>query len=254
VGVERTKVLTMPTPHIAAAKGEFAETVLLPGDPLRAKFIAEKFLTDAKLVTAVRNMYGYTGTYKGKRISVMGTGMGIPSFSIYASELARFYDVKTLIRIGSCGSVLEKVKMGDIVFAMGAASDSSLYSVRYKYHFTPNADYDLLSTAVNISREKEFDHHVGTVFTSDLFYHPDPEFFDIVEKMGCVGLEMEVAALYSIAQEFGVRALGMCTVSDEIRKTESGERTFTGLKPEEREKSLVKMMEVALETAISFLP
>jgi len=241
----------MPTPHIAAQKGEFAETVLLPGDPLRAKFIAEKFLEDAKLVTAVRNMYGYTGTYKGKKISVMGTGMGVPSFSIYASELVRFYDVKNLIRVGSCGSVLENVKMGDIVFAMGAATDSSVYATRYKYHYSPTADFDLLSTAVNLCKEREYDHHVGTVFTSDLFYHPDPDFFDTVEKMGCVGLEMEVAALYSVAVEFNARALGICTVSDEIRKTETGERTFTGLKPEEREKSLVKMMEVALDTAIT---
>lgn len=244
----------MPTPHIAAAKGDFAETVLLPGDPLRAKFIAEHFLEDPKMVSAVRNMFAYTGTYKGKRISVMGTGMGIPSFSIYASELCRFYGVKNLIRVGSCGSVLDHVKMGDLVFAMNAATDSNIYKVRHgKYTFAPCCDFELLKTATDNAKAKGLPYHVGSVFTSDLFYHPDPEFFDQCEKMGVSGIEMEVAALYSTAAEYKVRALGVCTVADEIRPhpDKPGERTFTGLASEERQTKFIGMMEVALETALT---
>jgi len=244
----------MPTPHIAAQKGDFAETVLMPGDPLRAKFMAENFLQDAKLITAVRNMYGYTGTYKGKKISIMGSGMGVPSFSIYAAELCRFYGVKNIIRVGSCGSVRDEVKMGDLILAMGAATDSNVYNIRHKYTFAPCADFEMLSRAVSVAKEKGVTYHVGSVFTSDLFYHPDPDFFDICEKMGMKGIEMEIAALYSIAAEYDVKALGICTVADEIRHhpEKPGERTFTGLPSEDRQKKLVDMMEVALETAITF--
>eukprot|EP00397_Hematodinium_sp_SG-2012_P028420 GEMP01029922.1.p1 GENE.GEMP01029922.1~~GEMP01029922.1.p1 ORF type:complete len:253 (+),score=36.84 GEMP01029922.1:247-1005(+) len=241
----------MPTPHISAQKGEFAEAVLLPGDPLRAKYIADTYLDDAKLITSVRNMLGYTGTYKGVRVSVMGTGMGVPSISIYATELIRFYDVKTLIRVGSCGSVMDNVNLGDLIVAMSAATDSNVYDVRQQnYRMTPVADYELLSTAVNKASAKGVPYHVGPVFSTDLFYHPDTTLFDMLERHQILGVEMETSGLYSLAAELKVQALTICTVSDEIRKdpAKPSGRTFKGMTSDERQTSLTAMMEVALET------
>lgn len=234
----------MTTPHINANKGDFAETMLFPGDPLRAKYIAENFLEDAKLVTDVRNMFGYTGVYKGKRVSVMGHGMGIPSCSIYATELVKEFGVKNLIRIGTCGAISTDVKVRDIVIAMGACTDSKVNQMRYKnYDFAATANYDLLATMVETAKERNVKVRVGNVHTADLFYSPDADMFDVMENMGVLAVEMETAGLYGVAHEYGVNALSVVTVSDHIR---TGEQTS----PEERQTSFNEMLETALEAAI----
>ena len=234
----------MTTPHINANKGDFAETMLFPGDPLRAKYIAENFLEDAKLVTDVRNMFGYTGVYKGKRVSVMGHGMGIPSCSIYATELVKEFGVKNLIRIGTCGAISTDVKVRDIVIAMGACTDSKVNQMRYKnYDFAATANYDLLATMVETAKECNVKVRVGNVHTADLFYSPDADMFDVMENMGVLAVEMETAGLYGVAHEYGVNALSVVTVSDHIR---TGEQTS----PEERQTSFNEMLETALEAAI----
>ncbi|MGJ8655569.1 MAG: purine-nucleoside phosphorylase [Akkermansiaceae bacterium] len=231
------------TPHINAKAGDFAETCLLPGDPLRAKFIAETFLDDVKQVNSVRNMFGYTGTYNGKRVSVMGTGMGIPSSSIYATELVTKYGVKNLVRVGSCGAVSKDVKVRDIVMGIGASTDSGVNRARFRgMDFSASADYGLLRRAVDVAEEKGYAVQVGNLFSADLFYHPEPAVFDTLEAMNILGVEMEAAGLYGIAAEnyeLGVKALAICTVSDHIRTGES-------LPPEERQSSFTEMMEVAL--------
>ena len=231
------------TPHIDAKAGDFAETCLLPGDPLRAKFIAETFLDDVKQVNSVRNMFGYTGSYEGKRVSVMGTGMGIPSSSIYATELVTKYGVKNLVRVGSCGAVSKGVKVRDIVIGIGASTDSGVNRARFGgMDFSASADYELLRKAVEVAEEKGYPVQVGNLFSADLFYHPDPAVFDTLEAMNILGVEMEAAGLYGIAaenHELGVKALAICTVSDHIRTGES-------LPPEERQSSFTEMMEVAL--------
>ena len=234
----------MSTPHINAEKGAFAETMLFPGDPLRAKYIAENFLEDAQLVTDVRNMFGYTGMYKGKRLSVMGHGMGIPSCSIYATELVTEYGVKNLIRIGTCGAISTDVKVREIIVAMGACTDSKVNQMRYKnYDFAAIADYDLLSTMMETAKERNVNVRVGNVHTADLFYSPDAEMFDVMEKMGVLAVEMETAGLYGVAHEYGVNALSVVTVSDHIR---TGEKTSA----EERQTTFNEMLEMALEAAI----
>lgn len=231
------------TPHIDAKAGDFAETCLLPGDPLRAKFIADTFLDDVKQVNSVRNMFGYTGNYKGKRVSVMGTGMGIPSSSIYATELVTKYGVKNLIRVGSCGAVSRAVKVRDIVIGIGASTDSCVNRARFGgMDFSASADYGLLSKAVQVAEEQGLDVQVGNLFSADLFYHPDETVFDTLEGMNILGIEMEAAGLYGLAAEhhaLGVKALAICTVSDHIRTGES-------LPAEERQSSFTEMMEVAL--------
>lgn len=231
------------TPHIDAKAGDFAETCLLPGDPLRAKFIADTFLDNVKQVNSVRNMFGYTGNYKGTRVSVMGTGMGIPSSSIYATELVTKYGVKNLIRVGSCGAVSRAVKVRDIVIGIGASTDSGVNRARFGgMDFSASADYGLLSKAVQVAEEQGHDVQVGNLFSADLFYHPDEKVFDTLEGMNILGIEMEAAGLYGLAAEhhaLGVKALAICTVSDHIRTGES-------LPPEERQSSFTEMMEVAL--------
>ncbi|MCE2593791.1 purine-nucleoside phosphorylase [Motilimonas cestriensis] len=221
----------MATPHINAQAGDFAETVLFPGDPLRAKYIAETFLDNPVQVTDVRNMLGFTGTYKGKRVSVMGSGMGIPSCSIYAKELITEYGVKNLIRVGSCGAVSEKVKVRDVIVAMGACTDSKVNRMRFKDHdFAAIASFDLLRKVVTAAEQAEIPVQVGNVFSADLFYTPDPEMFDYMEKMGILGVEMEAAGLYGVAAEYGANALCVVTVSDHIRtgeQTTSDERQTT---------------------------
>ena len=233
----------MATPHLEAQEGEFAETVLMPGDPLRAKFIAETFLDEVKQVNGVRNMLGFTGTYQGMLISVVGSGMGIPSISIYAKELITDYGVKNLIRVGSCGAVSTKVKVRDVLIAMGGCTDSGVNRARFGgYDFAAIADYDLLAAHVEAAKELGVPVKVGNIFSADLFYTPQPEMFDWMEKMGVLGVEMEAAGLFGVCAEFGARGMAICTVSDHIR---TGESTTS----EEREKSFTDMMKVALEAA-----
>ncbi|EKO3918937.1 purine-nucleoside phosphorylase [Vibrio fluvialis] len=235
----------MATPHINAQPGDFADTVLMPGDPLRAKFIAETYLEDVKQVCDVRNMFGYTGTYKGKKVSVMGHGMGIPSCSIYVHELIAEYGVKNIIRIGSCGAVRDDVKLMDVVIGMGASTDSKVNRIRFSGHdFAAIADYDLLETAVNQARAHNVLVKVGNVFSADLFYTPEPEIFEKMKNLGILGVDMEAAGIYGVAADLGARALTILTVSDHILRGEK-------LSSEDRQKSFHDMMQVALETAIN---
>lgn len=234
----------MSTPHISANKGDFAKTVLMPGDPLRAKFIAENFLDDAKCVTSVRNMFGYTGTYKGQAISVMGSGMGIPSISIYATELYKDYDVDSIIRIGSCGAVRDDIKIRDIIIGMAASTDSNVNRQRFNQcDFAACADFSLLHKVVNTASKLEQAVHVGNIFTADLFYTPQPEMFALMEKYGILAVEMEAAGLYGVAAEYGKKALSVLTVSDHIK---TGEQTTA----DERENTFKDMMELTLESIL----
>ena len=234
----------MATPHINAQAGDFAETVLMPGDPLRAKYIAETFLDDVKQVCDVRNMFGYTGTYKGKKVSVMGHGMGIPSCCIYVHELIAEYGVKNVIRVGSCGAVRDDVKLMDVVIGMGASTDSKVNRIRFNNHdFAAIADFGLLEEAVNQARAQEVPVKVGNVFSADLFYTPEADLFEKMEKLGILGVDMEAAGIYGVAADLGAKALTILTVSDHIIRGEK-------LSSEDRQKSFNDMMKVALETAI----
>ena len=217
----------------------------MPGDPLRAEHIATTFLEDARRVTDVRNAYGYTGTYQGHRVSVMAHGMGIPSCSIYATELIREYGVKTLIRVGSCGALAPDVRLGDIIIAMGASTDSKVNRTRFLDHdFAALADYGLVERAVNAARAQKVPVRVGNVFSSDLFYSPQTQAFDVMEKMGILGIEMEAAGLYGVAAEERVSALTIVTVSDHIRRKEH-------LSADERRTSFDSMIGIALAAAIA---
>ncbi len=231
----------MSTPHNSANKGDIAKTVLMPGDPLRAKYIAEKYLTDVKQFNSVRNMFGYTGKYNGKEISVMGGGMGIPSIGIYSYELYNFYDVDTIIRIGSAGGISDDVKMRDLVIGMGASTNSN-YADQYNIPGTiaPIADFDLLRAAVETAEKKGINVKVGNVLSSDVFYNADPTFNDRWKKMGILCVEMEAAALYLNAIAAGKKALCMLTISDHLYTGEA-------LNADERQTSFHEMMEVALE-------
>lgn len=234
----------MPTPHINAQNGDFAETVLMPGDPQRAELIANEFLTDARRVTDVRNVWGYTGLHRGGRVSVMAHGMGIPSCSIYATELVREYGVKQLIRVGSCGALAADIRLGDVIVALGASTDSKVNRVRFHDHdFAALADFGLVERAVTAARARGVPVRVGNVFSSDLFYTPQPEVFDTVERLGILGVEMEAAGLYGVAAEERVRALTLLTVSDHIRRHEH-------LSADERRTSFAAMIGVALDTAV----
>ncbi len=235
----------MATPHINAKAGDFAETVLMPGDPLRAKYIAEKYLERAKQVCDVRNMFGYTGTYKGEKISVMGHGMGIPSASIYTHELISEYGVKNIIRIGSCGAVKDDVNLMDVVIAMGASTDSKVNRIRFSDHdFSAIADFGLLEEAVKQARVNNIPVKVGNVFSADLFYTPEADIFKKMEKLGILGVDMEAAGIYGVSAELGAKALTILTVSDHIIRGEQ-------LSAEDRQISFNDMMTVALETAIN---
>lgn len=234
-----------PTPHISAAPGDFAETVLLPGDPLRARHVAENHLDDPREVTAVRGMLGFTGTYRGHRLSVMGTGMGIPSASIYTTELIKDYGVRNLIRIGTCGAIQPDVKVRDIILAIGACTDSGVNRSRFAGHdFAAVADYHLLSTAVGAANRLGTPVRVGSVISGDLFYHPDPAMFERIAAMGVLAAEMEAAGIYGVAAEHGAKALAICTVSDHIL-------THEAMTSDERQTSITTMVELALETAIA---
>lgn len=235
----------MATPHINANVGDFAETVLLPGDPLRAKHIAETFFDEHRLVTDVRNMLGFTGTYRGKPVSVMGSGMGIPSASIYAAELITEYKVKNIIRVGTCGAVLPEVDLLDVIIAMGACTDSNVNRARFNgYDFAAICDYTLLRKAADAAETRGIPARVGNIYSADLFYTPQPVMFDLMEKHGILGVDMEAAGLYGVAAEFGARALTILTVSDHIR---TGGKTSS----EERQTRFNAMVEIALDVAVS---
>jgi purine-nucleoside phosphorylase len=229
--------------HIEAKKGEIAETILLPGDPLRAKWIAESFFENPVCFNKVRGMYGYTGTYNGKKVSVMGTGMGVPSISIYAHELITEYDVKNLIRVGSAGSYQEDVKIRDIVLAMAASSNSGLNEIRFGgADYAPTASFELFIKAVDAAKAKGIEVKAGNIFTSDEFYADDFDSFKKWSKFGVLCVEMESAGLYTIAAKYNVNALSILTISDSLV---TGERTTS----KERETTFKGMIEIALELA-----
>ncbi len=229
--------------HINAKKGEIADTILLPGDPLRAKYIAETFLDDAVQYNDVRNMFGYTGTYKGKRISVQGTGMGVPSISIYVTELMQEYDVQKLIRVGTCGAIQKDVHVRDVILAQSASTDSKMNDIIFDgVSYAPTADFDLLLKAHRAGLEKGLKLKVGNVFTEDVFYNEHAQ-HEKWAQYGVLAVEMEAAALYTLAAKFGRQALAILTVSDHIL---TGEATSS----EERQTTFNDMIIVALEAAI----
>ena len=233
----------MTTIHINADRGEFADTVLMPGDPLRAKYIAESFLDGARQVADVRNMLGFTGEFKGNPVSVMAHGMGIPSASIYCTELIRDYGVRRLVRVGSCGTVHPEVGLRDIVIAMGASTDSGVNRTRFNGHdLAAIASFELLRSAVRQAEAKDLAYHVGNIFSADLFYPPDDSQFDLMAKYDILGVEMETAGIYTVAAELKAQALAICTVSDDIK-------TGRALSPEERQTSFDEMIELSLEAA-----
>jgi purine-nucleoside phosphorylase len=233
----------MPAYVFNASPDDFSDTVIMPGDPLRAKYIAENYLEDAKQVTDVRNMLGFTGRYNDKRITVIGHGMGIPSASLYCTELVKEYGVKRLFRVGSCGTVSEKVKLRDLVIAMGASTDSNVNRIRFGgYDFAAIANYHLLERVVSTATRMKVQHHVVNVFTSDYFYPPqNTEMWDTMERYNVPVVEMEIAGIYGVAAEYGAEAIAVCTVSDEVR-------TGKGLSVEERQSSFDEMIKLALLT------
>jgi purine-nucleoside phosphorylase len=235
----------MPTPHISAAEGEIAEAILLPGDPLRARFIAETFLDDAREVTAVRGMLGFTGTYKGMAVSAMGTGMGIPSASIYVTELIRFYGVKRLVRVGSAGGLTMDVPLRGIILASGACTDSTVNRARYGgWDYAATADFGLLSATAGAAETAGLAFHVGNVHSSDSFYNPVSSALEIWQSMNVLAVEMEAAGLYAIAAAEGARALAVLTVSDHLV---SAEETTS----DERERTFGDMITLALDGLVA---
>ncbi len=229
--------------HIGAKPGDIAPSILLPGDPLRAKFIAETLLEDATCFNEVRGMLGFTGTYRGKRVSVMGTGMGVPSHSIYVNELMSEYDVKTLIRVGTCGGLQPDLEIGDIVLAMAASTDSYINRLRFDgMDFAPTANFNLLLKAHEAAKAGNVNIRVGNILTSDTFYHDDPEPWKQWAAFGVLVVEMETAGLYTLAAKFGVDALSILTVSDSLV---SGAQATS----EQRERTFTRMIELALEIA-----
>jgi purine-nucleoside phosphorylase len=230
--------------HIEAKEGEIADKILLPGDPLRAKHIAENFLENPVCYNNVRGMLGYTGTYKGERISVQGTGMGVPSISIYVHELMASYGVKTLIRVGTCGAIQKDIRVRDIILAMSSSTDSAINRVRFQtIDYAPTANFELLHHAYTVAKEKKLPVHVGSVFTSDSFYGEDDESVHLWAKYNILALEMETSALYTLAAKFDARALSILTVSDHVI---TGEVTSS----EERQLRFNEMIGIALDAAI----
>lgn len=230
--------------HIGADHGQVAPYVLMPGDPLRARWIAETFLEDAQLYNEVRGMLGYTGTYRGVRISVQGSGMGQPSIGIYAQELFEQYDVQAIVRVGSCGSLSEQVKVRDVVLGIGASTDSAMNRARFgDVVFAPSADFDLLRLAYEVAEEKLLPARVGGLFSTDQFYNPDTEIARTLAGYGVLGVEMEAAALYTLAAQFERRALAVCTVSDHLL---TGEETSS----QERQETFEDMVVMALEALV----
>ncbi len=235
----------MATKHMNAAPGDFAETVLMPGDPLRAQYIAENWFDEPRRVTDVRNMWGFTGHYKGQPISVMAHGMGIPSASIYTTELIESYGVKRVMRVGSCGTTHPDVKLRDLIIAQGASTDSGVNRMRFGgYDLAALATFSLVRKAVDAAEAQGVRYHVGNIFSADLFYTPDTAMFETMAKYNIYGVEMEAAGMFPIAAEHGVEALAICTVSDDIP---SG----AALTSDERATTFDEMINVALETAIA---
>lgn len=233
------------TIHIGAAPGDIAETVLMPGDPYRARWAAEAFLDEVKLVNEVRGMLGFTGTYKGNRVTIQGSGMGMPSLSIYANELISQYDAQTLIRIGSCGGMQSHVALRDVIIAMSATTITSPSSGIFReVNFAPTASYDLLEAAVAAARAKGTTTHVGGVYSSDVFYSERPDLDEQMVRHGILGVEMEAAELYTLAARHGRRALAVLTVSDHLHTGEA-------LHAQDREKTFGDMVEIALEAAFA---
>ena len=233
------------TPHIKATSSDFAKTVLMPGDPLRSKFVAENFLTDAKLINNVRGIQGYTGTYNGTPVSVMASGMGMPSIGIYSYELYNFFGVENIIRIGSAGGLGDNVQLRDVIIGMGACTNSA-YQDQYRLggSFAPIADFSLLRRAVEEAEALGVRYHVGNLLSSDVFYNADPSFNDGWYKMGVLAVEMEAAALYMNAAAAGKKALAICTVSDHILRGEA-------LDSDARQNTFTDMMKIALNVATS---
>jgi purine-nucleoside phosphorylase len=232
----------MATKHMNAERGDFAGTVLMPGDPLRAEYIANTYLDDARRVTDVRNMWGFTGTYRGIPVSVMAHGMGIPSVSIYVTELITDYDVKRVIRVGSCGTSHPAVNLRDVLIAQGASTDSGVNRMRFGgYDLAALATFSLVQNAVRAAEELAVRYHVGNLFSADLFYTPDPAMFEIMARYNVLGVEMEAAGIFPIAAEHGVESLAICTVSDDIRTGEA-------LTSDDRATTFDEMIRVALET------
>lgn len=238
--------MSVPTPHNEAKLGDIAKVVLMPGDPLRAQYVAEHYLENAVRFNGVRNMFGFTGTYQGKRVSVMGHGMGIPSVSLYAYELYAFYGVESIIRIGSAGGVGESTHLRDVILALAASTDSN-FSAQYNFpgQLTPSASWPLLSKAAEAAESLGVPVRIGQVFCSDVFYHDNDAVRNACRKFDILGMEMESAGLYWTAQSLHKQALAILTVSDHV---------FTGeaLPADERQKSFHDMMKIALETAVSF--
>jgi purine-nucleoside phosphorylase len=233
--------------HIGARADQVAPYVLMPGDPLRAKWIAQTYLDDAECYTEVRGMLGFTGTYRGERVSVQGSGMGLPSLSIYANELLDEYGVRTIVRVGSCGALTEELALRDIVIASGACTDSSMNRIRFEgLDYAPVADFGLLRSAYDeaLDRAMPVRTHVGLLFSSDSFYHPRPELTSRLVEYGALAVEMEASALYTLAAKFKARALAICTVSDHIV---TGEQTSS----REREQTFTDMVEVALAAVLA---
>lgn len=234
----------MSTPHINSKKHDFSDIVLMPGDPLRAKYIAEKYLSQCIQINNTRLMLAYTGFYKNKKISIMSHGIGIPSASLYTRELIVEFNVKKIIRIGSCGAIRDDIHLRDIVISMGASTDSKINRVKFNNHdFSAIADFDMLSHVVNIAKKMNINVSIGNFFTSDSFYNDDNTMLNILKKYNIVGIDMETAGIYSVASEFNAKALSMCTVSDHIIREES-------LSSKDREASFDNMIEIALEATI----
>jgi purine-nucleoside phosphorylase len=232
--------------HIGAEPGQIASRVLLPGDPLRAKWIADTYLEGASAYSEVRNMLGYTGRYRGVEVSVQGSGMGMPSASIYTQELMAEYGVRTLIRVGSCGALAGSLKLMDVIAAIGSSTDSTMNRIRFGglVDYAPVADFGLLRTAVDLAAGRGVEIRVGQVLATDAFYHPRPELYDALAEHGVLAVEMETAALYTVAARFGARALTLLTVSDHLK---TGEHLAAG----ERERTFSQMAEIALDTAVA---
>ncbi len=234
------------TPHINAKQGDFAKTVLMPGDPLRSKFIAENFIENAVLINNVRGVQGYTGYYKGKKVSVMASGMGIPSIGIYSYELYNFYGVENIIRVGSAGAIADNISVGDIIIGMSASTNSNYISqFDFPGNYAPCASYELMKRAIEICDNVGAKYHVGNIFSSDIFYDEDNEVNEKRLKLGVLAIEMEAAGLYINAARAKKNALAICTVSDHIMTGEA----MTAL---QRQTTLTDMIKIALETAISF--
>ncbi|OUW39235.1 MAG: purine-nucleoside phosphorylase [Gammaproteobacteria bacterium TMED180] len=232
----------MTTPHIEADPKDIAPLVLLPGDPLRAKFIAQTYLDDVKLVTQVRNMLGYTGSFNSKRVSVLSSGMGMPSMAIYATELVRAYKVKTILRVGSCGSIDDELNIGQVVATMGASTDSNMNRARFGgFDFAATADFEMLTDWVRCAELMGADIRVGNVLTSDTFYHSSNDIYDLCRSLGILAVEMEAAALYRVAAEHRISALAVMTVSDHILKQEA-------MSPADRETTFKSMAEISLKS------